>query len=246
MIMDYKKILNKFRQNTKTPHCAAVVLAAGSSSRMGTDKTMLELGGIPVVIRSLMAFEKHELVDEIILVTREDMLQKAANLCQRYELKKLRAVIEGGDTRAESSLAGVSAVDKKTEYIAIHDAARPFVTESIITDTLYGARDYHAAVPVIPSVDTLREVSDGFISRDLDRDSVIRIQTPQIFDADMIKGALTYCVSKQIPVTDDTSAIRCMGVKTRAVNGDANNIKLTTPEDLLIAEAILKQRGEIS
>ena len=117
MIMDYKKILNKFRQNTKTPHCAAVVLAAGSSSRMGTDKTMLELGGIPVVIRSLMAFEKHELVDEIILVTRENMLQKAANLCQRYELKKLRAVIKGGDTRAESSLAGVSAVDKKSSHV---------------------------------------------------------------------------------------------------------------------------------
>ena len=100
MIMDYKKILNKFRQNTKTPHCAAVVLAAGSSSRMGTDKTMLELGGIPVVIRSLMAFEKHELVDEIILVTREEMLQQAADLCHRYELKKLTAVIRGGSTRA--------------------------------------------------------------------------------------------------------------------------------------------------
>ena len=123
MIMDYKKILNKFRQNTKTPHCAAVVLAAGSSSRMGTDKTMLELGGIPVVIRSLMAFEKHELVDEIILVTREEMLQQAADLCHRYELKKLTAVIRGGSTRAESSLAGVSAVGGKEEYIAIHDVA---------------------------------------------------------------------------------------------------------------------------
>ena len=244
--MDYKKFLNKFRQNTKTPHCVAVILAAGSSSRMGTDKTMIELGGIPVVIRSLMAFEKHELVDEIILVTREEMLQQDADLCNGYELKKLKAIIKGGYTRAESSLAGVSAVGGKAEYIAIHDAARPFVTEHVITDTLYAARDYHAAVPVIPSVDTLREISDGFISRDLDRDSVIRIQTPQIFDADLIKGALTYCVSKKIPITDDTSAIRCMGIKTRAVNGDANNIKLTTPEDLLVAEAILKQRGEMT
>ena len=244
--MDVKKFLNKFRQNTKTPHCAAVVLAAGSSRRMGTDKTMIELAGIPVVIRSLMAFEQHELVDDIVLVTREDMLQPLADLCHSYQLQKLRAVIKGGATRAESSLAGVSAVGPETEYIAIHDAARPLVTQQVITDALYGARDYHAAVPVIPSVDTLREVSDGFISRDLDRDSVIRIQTPQIFDADLIKGALTYCVNKQLAVTDDSSAIHHMGIKTRAVNGDTNNIKLTTPEDILVAEAVLRQRGEFN
>ena len=242
--MDIRKFLNRFRQNTKTPHCAAVVLAAGASSRMGTDKATMELAGIPVVIRSLMAFEKHELVDEIILVTREEMLQQLADLCHSYEFHKLRAVIKGGSTRVESSLAGVSAVGGDVEYIAIHDAARPLVTQQVITDTLYGARDFHAAVPVIPSVDTLREVHDGFICGDVDRDSVIRIQTPQIFDADLIKGALTYCVSRQLSVTDDSSAIRHMGIKTRAINGDINNIKLTTPEDLPVAEAILRQRGE--
>ena len=242
--MDYKKILNRFRQNTKTPHCAAVILAAGSSTRMGVDKTLLELQGVPVMIRSLQAFEQNELVDEIIVVTRADKVEQTADLCRRYDLKKLTHVIAGGQTRAESSLAGVSSVGTKVEYIAIHDAARPLVSQKVITDTLYGARDYHAAVPVIPSADTLRFIENGFLTGVVDIDSIARIQTPQIFDADLIKGALTVAVSKKLPITDDSSAIAYTGFQVRAIEGDAGNIKLTTPEDVALAEAILKERGE--
>ena len=242
--MDYKKILNVFRQNVKTPHCSAVILAAGSSTRMGTDKGMLELCGIPVLMRSLLAFEEHELVDEIILVVKKEKLEECAELCNRFRLKKLRQVIAGGATRAESSLAGICAVSEKAEYIAIHDAARPLVTQKIITDALYGARDFHAAVPVIPSTDTVRFITDGFITGDVDRDSIGRIQTPQIFDADLIKGALTYAVSKKIPITDDSSAFSYTGFKVKAIEGDVSNIKLTTPKDVILAEAMLKERGE--
>ena len=240
--MDYKKILDHFRTNTKTPHCSAVILAAGNSTRMGKDKSVLSLGGIPVIVRAIRAFEQHELVDEIIVVTREEAIQSIADLCVEYKLSKVRKVMAGGETRAESSLAGVSAVDSKAEYIAIHDGARPLVTQKVITDTLYAARDYHAAIPVIPSTDTLRSVSGGFIGGDVDRDSVIRVQTPQIFDADLIKGALTYAAKKQIPITDDSSAIRLTGFQVRTVEGDVGNIKLTTPEDLPVAEAILRER----
>ena len=243
--MDYKKFLNRFRTNTKTPHCSAVILAAGSSTRMGTDKSVLTLDGIPVIIRAVQAFEKHDLVDEIIVVTKEESVPMIADLCAQYALKKVRRVMAGGATRAESSLIGVSAVDKKAEYIAIHDGARPLITQKVITDALYAARDYHAAVPVIPSTDTLRMVENGFIGGDVDRDSVIRIQTPQIFDADLIKGALTYAVDKNVTVTDDSSAVRLTGFKIKTVEGDVNNIKLTTPEDVPVAEAILKEGGDL-
>lgn len=243
--MDYKKFLNRFRTNTKTPHCSAVILAAGSSTRMGTDKSVLTLDGIPVIIRAAQAFEKHDLVDEIIVVTKEESVPMIADLCAQYALKKVRRVMAGGATRAESSLIGVTAVDKKAEYIAIHDGARPLITQKVITDALYAARDYHAAVPVIPSTDTLRMVENGFIGGDVDRDSVIRIQTPQIFDADLIKGALTYAVDKNVTVTDDSSAVRLTGFKIKTVEGDVNNIKLTTPEDVPVAEAILKEGGDL-
>ena len=243
--MDYKKFLNRFRTNTKTPHCSAVILAAGSSTRMGTDKSVLTLDGIPVIIRAVQAFEKHDLVDEIIVVTKEESVPMIADLCAQYALKKVRRVMAGGATRAESSLIGVTAVDKKAEYIAIHDGARPLITQKVITDALYVARDYHAAVPVIPSTDTLRVVENGFIGGDVDRDSVIRIQTPQIFDADLIKGALTYAVDKNVTVTDDSSAVRLTGFKIKTVEGDVNNIKLTTPEDVPVAEAILKEGGDL-
>ena len=243
--MDYKKFLNRFRTNTKTPHCSAVILAAGSSTRMGTDKSVLTLDGIPVIIRAVQAFEKHDLVDEIIVVTKEESVPMIADLCAQYALKKVRRVMAGGATRAESSLIGVTAVDKKAEYIAIHDGARPLITQKVITDALYAARDYHAAVPVIPSTDTLRVVENGFIGGDVDRDSVIRIQTPQIFDADLIKGALTYAVDKNVTVTDDSSAVRLTGFKIKTVEGDVNNIKLTTPEDVPVAEAILKEGGDL-
>ena len=243
--MDYKKFLNRFRTNTKTPHCSAVILAAGSSTRMGTDKSVLTLDGIPVIIRAAQAFEKHDLVDEIIVVTKEESVPMIADLCAQYALKKVRRVMAGGATRAESSLIGVTAVDKKAEYIAIHDGARPLITQKVITDALYAARDYYAAVPVIPSTDTLRMVENGFIGGDVDRDSVIRIQTPQIFDADLIKGALTYAVDKNVTVTDDSSAVRLTGFKIKTVEGDVNNIKLTTPEDVPVAEAILKEGGDL-
>lgn len=243
--MDYIKFLNRFRTNTKTPHCSAVILAAGSSTRMGTDKSVLTLDGIPVIIRAVQAFEKHDLVDEIIVVTKEESVPMIADLCAQYALKKVRRVMAGGATRAESSLIGVTAVDKKAEYIAIHDGARPLITQKVITDALYAARDYHAAVPVIPSTDTLRMVENGFIGGDVDRDSVIRIQTPQIFDADLIKGALTYAVDKNVTVTDDSSAVRLTGFKIKTVEGDVNNIKLTTPEDVPVAEAILKEGGDL-
>lgn len=233
------------KSEDKLPHCSAVILAAGHSQRMGGDKLSMELGGSPVLLRTLRAFENSPLVDEIVVVTRMDKLEETAELCKNGGISKITQVVSGGKTRAESALAGVSAVKKDAKLIAIHDGARPLVSSDLILRTVYAAEEYLAAVPVIGSADTLKLLDEkGNVAATVDRENTLRVQTPQVFEADLIKGALTVAVNKELPITDDSAAVEMMGVKTRAVQGDPDNIKITSPQDLLLAEAILKARGE--
>lgn len=246
--MDFEKIKtirNKLRPKPKSPHFSAVIVAAGNSQRMGNDKLMAELGGKPVLARTLMAFQKSEYVDEIIVVTRVDRIEEIADLCKKYNIDKASKVICGGATRTESALAGVSEVQAKARLIGIHDGARPLVSQAVIERTAVAARDYLSAVPAIRSTDTLKKIDEnGVVVDAVDRECTVRIQTPQIFAADYIKGALTNAMNKGVALTDDCSAMEAMGVKTHVVEGDENNIKLTTPRDMIFAEAILRERGE--
>ena len=229
----------------KLPRCSAVILAAGQSQRMGEDKMCIELCGMPVLLRTLMAFQASPLIDEIVVVTRMDKLEETAELCKNGGIDKTTQVVCGGKTRAESALAGVSATKKDANLVAVHDGARPLVTSDLILRTVYAAEEYMAAVPVISSADTLKLLDDkGNVAATVDRERTLRVQTPQVFHADIIKGALTVAVNKELPITDDSAAVEMMGVKTRAVQGDPDNIKITTPQDLLLAETILKARGE--
>ena len=233
------------RKKEETPHCSAVIVAAGSSQRMGSDKLLHNLGIMPVLARTLLVFQDCELVDEIVVVTRMEKLEEVAELCKKYCIEKASKVICGGATRMESALAGVSEVKKKAKLIAIHDGARPLVSVELIENTVRAAARYKAAVPAIKSVDTLKLAEDGeTVTGSLDRELVLRVQTPQVFDADLIKGALTFAAEKKLPLTDDCSAVEQMGVKARIVPGEEDNIKLTTPRDMLFAAAILKDRGE--
>ena len=233
------------RKKEETPHCSAVIVAAGSSQRMGSDKLLHNLGIMPVLARTLLVFQDCELVDEIVVVTRMEKLEEVAELCKKYRIEKAGKVICGGATRMESALAGVSEVKKKAKLIAIHDGARPLVSVELIENTVRAAAKYKAAVPAIKSVDTLKLAEDGeTVTGSLDRELVLRVQTPQVFDADLIKGALTFAAEKKLPLTDDCSAVELMGVKARIVPGEEDNIKLTTPRDMLFAAAILKDRGE--
>ncbi len=240
------KLLNLFKKSeTKEPHCSAVIVAAGSSQRMGSDKLMMKLGEIPVLARTLMAFQSSPLVDEIVVVTRLDKLQEIADLCKEYGINKVSRVIAGGKTRTESALAGVSEVSSSAKLIAIHDGARPLVTADVILRTVYAAAEHMAAAPAVPSVDTLKAVdAEGCIIGTVDRETTLRIQTPQIFRAELIKGALTKAVEKGMTLTDDCAAAEMMGVRTKTVLGDEDNIKITTPRDMLFAAEILKERGE--
>ena len=233
------------RKKEETPHCSAVIVAAGSSQRMGSDKLLHNLGIMPVLARTLLVFQDCELVDEIVVVTRMEKLEEVADLCKKYRIEKASKVICGGATRMESARAGVSEVKEKAKLIAIHDGARPLVSVELIENTVRAAAKYKAAVPAIKSVDTLKLAEDGeTVTGSLDRELVLRVQTPQVFDADLIKGALTFAAEKKLPLTDDCSAVELMGVKARIVPGEEDNIKLTTPRDMLFAAAILKDRGE--
>ena len=235
-----------FGRKEETPSCAAVIVAGGSSQRMGTDKLMMNLGELPVLVRTLRAFQASAYVEEIVVVTRTEKLEQVAALVKEHHLDKVSRVVCGGKTRAESSLAGVSEVNHKARLIAIHDAARPLVTEDVILRAVYAARDYHAAVPAVKSTDTLKTVDEmGFVVGTVDREATVRVQTPQVFSADLIKGALTKAVKDGLNITDDCAAIERMGVKCKTVLGDEDNIKITTPRDLVLAKAILKNRGEL-
>ena len=238
-----KKITNLFREKEKDPRCSAVIVAAGSSERMGNDKLTADLGGIPVLARTLRAFENCPLIAEIIVVTRADRIEEMADLCRSFDISKVSKVLAGGATRVESALVGVSEADPKLNLIAIHDGARPLVSQELIERTVRAAKEHYAAVPVIPSTDTLKIVdAKGFVAGTVDRASTFRVQTPQVFKAEFIKGALTKAMEKELPLTDDCSAVEMMGVKTVTVPGDEDNIKLTTPRDMIHAEAILKAR----
>lgn len=238
-------ILNLFRKKEEQPHCSAVIVAAGSSERMGEDKLLMNLGAMPVLAHTLTAFQDSPFVDEIVVVTRMEKVEEIAELCKKYGAEKVSKVIGGGATRMESALAGVSAVKSSAKLIAIHDGARPLVGQELILRTVCAAKEHLAAIPVIASTDTLKVVDDkNFVVGSVDRTSTVRVQTPQVFDATLIKGALTKSVKNGTELTDDCSAIACMGVKTYAVAGDEDNIKLTSPRDAVLAAAILKDRGD--
>lgn len=239
-------ILNLLKKNKKIGNCSAVILCAGSSVRMGADKALLELNGKPVIIHTLVPFEHSDVIKEIIVVTKQDSIQDVSELCNRYGITKVKAVIGGGACRTESALAGVTACDPSASLIAIHDGARPFVTEKIIETVVTAAAEYMAAVPAVSSIDTVKYVDDkGIVIACPDRSHVVSVQTPQVFDADIIKGALSYAVSHNKQLTDDSAAVELMGIKVHTVDGDVCNIKLTVPDDLVKAEAILKSRDGI-
>lgn len=233
------------RKKEETPHCSAVIVAAGSSQRMGSDKLLHNLGIMPVLARTLLAFQDCDLVDEIVVVTRMEKIMEVAGLCKKYRIEKASKVISGGATRMESALAGVSEVKSRAKLIAIHDGARPLVSVELIERTIRAAAQYKAAVPAVKSVDSLKLVDDkDTVTGSVDREQVLRVQTPQVFEADLIKGALSSAAGKKLPLTDDCSAAELMGIKAHVVPGEEDNIKLTTPRDMLFAAAILKDRGE--
>ena len=234
-----------WRKKKKTPGilCSVVVVAAGSSTRMGTDKLMLTLGGIPVIIRTLKAVEAAPSVDEIILVTREDMMVPLSQLCQEFALTKVTKVIRGGKTRTESVRLGTLEASGDAQVIANHDGARHLVTTEVIESVIAQALESGAAAPAVPVKDTIKVARKGVVESTPDRASLFAVQTPQVFEASLIRAALQKALDDGAEMTDDCSAVERLGMKVVLTEGDVRNLKLTTPEDILTAEALLEGSG---
>jgi len=238
--MDISAVTNGMRKVLPLKYCGAVIVAAGTASRMGgIDKVMAELDGEPMILRTVQTFQASDAIKEIVVVTREDLILPIMRLCAG--LPKVRAVICGGATRPESVQLGLNALSSKVKLVAVQDGARPLVTEAVIDRAVRAAHTYGAAAPAVPIKDTIKVVAGGIVSSTPDRNTLKAIQTPQVFDFDLLKGALKKAFEDGAAITDDASAVELLGYKVKIVEGDEHNIKVTTPTDLRIAELLLEE-----
>lgn len=220
----------------------AIILGAGKGSRMklGYNKQFLELRNEPIIIRNIRAFENHCEIDEIYVVSSKDEINKFKKLIEKYDFKKVRGIIEGGKERSDSVLNGLRGIDE-CDIVLIHDGARPFVSEDIISEGIKYAKKYGAAAPGVKVKDTIKQINeDGFAIGTVDRDILISIQTPQCFKYKDILKAHELAKKNDVTLTDDTSAIEILGIHSYIYAGDYNNIKITTAEDIAIGEKILE------
>ena len=236
----------KFKFKKKRPVCAAVIAAAGSASRMGgTDKVLALLEGKPVLWYAIRAFDLNPCVQEIVVVVREDQVAAVAQLCEDGEFEKVRTVLVGGENRVESVRIGADAVSKEYGLIAVHDGARPLVSQHIITETVEKAARFGAAAPAIPVKDTVKRAEGGTVAETPDRSTLFAVQTPQIFDADLLRAALKDAEDSGAAVTDDCAAVERIGMRPVLTKGAEENLKITTPIDLEIAALYLRKEGSL-
>ena len=235
------KCLTKWgRKALKVKYCGAVIVAAGTASRMGgIDKVMAPIGGEPMIKRTARAFQNCEVIREIVIVTRPDLLEVIMELCKDYP--KVKAVVAGGKTRQASVENGLEALSNKVKVAAIHDGARPLISDAVIDRTVRAGSTYGAAIPAVPVKDTTKIVKGGVVSSTPERSRLQAVQTPQVFDLDLLKAALKKAYDDEVAVTDDSGAVERIGMKVKVVSGDEKNIKVTTPLDLKIAEVFLEE-----
>lgn len=233
-------------QDRGRPFCTAIIPAAGSSARMGGgNKLLMPLCGVPVLVRTLRAIDRAELVSEIVVATRQDQLEEVAKLCHEAELKKSVKVVCGGATRTESVLAAAMEANPKAKLLAVHDGARPLILPADVDDVIRYACHTYAAAPAVPVTDTVKVADEaGLVTATPDRSTLHAVQTPQVFQAELLKGALQAAVRDGASVTDDCAAVERLGKQVYLTRGSRENIKITTPIDIAIAEAILRQRGQ--
>ena len=238
--MDITNLTKQGRKLLKLKYCGAVIVAAGNASRMGgIDKVMAQLGGEPMIVRTVRTFCQCDAIKEVVIVTRPDLILPISNLCAGME--KVIAVVAGGASRQESVNLGLNALSKKVKLAAIQDGARPLITWQVIDRVVRAANSYGAAAPAIPVKDTIKVVQGGIVKETPDRKTLQAVQTPQVFDFDLLRGALKKAQEDGAEVTDDCSAVERLGMSIKIVEGDERNLKVTTPMDLKIAELLLEE-----
>lgn len=238
--MDITKLTRPARKVLKLKYCGAVIVAAGSASRMGgVDKVMAPLGGEPVIVRTVREFQNCDAIKEIVVVTRSDLIVPIMDLCHGFD--KVKAVVVGGESREASVMMGMNALSDKVRLVAVQDGARPFAAWQLIDRVVRAANTYGAAAPAIAVKDTIKVLQGGIVQQTPDRGTLRAVQTPQVFDFDLLRGALKQAALEKAAITDDCSAVERLGMSVKIVEGDERNIKITTPLDLKIAEILLEE-----
>ena len=234
-------------QDKRRPFCTAIIAAAGSSRRMGGgDKLMMDLAGEPVLLHTLRAVDQAALVDEIVVATREEALLAVADLCSRAGMRKSVRVIQGGESRTASVLAAAAEADPRAELLAVHDGARPLVRPEEIDELIRKGLATYAVAPAVSIADTVKVAAeDGKVLSTPDRRTLYSVRTPQVFQADLLRAALQSALDSGEEITDDCSAVERLGKEVYLTPGDPENIKITTPLDVVLAEAILKRRERV-
>ena len=244
--MDISKLTRQGRKLLKLKYCGAVIVAAGSASRMGgIDKVMAELGGEPMIKRTVRTFQECDAIQEIVVVTRPDLILPVMDLCA--EFNKVKAVVAGGSSRDESVGMGLNTLSKQVKLVAVQDGARPLVTWQLVDRVVRAANSYGAAAPAVPVKDTIKVVQGGIVAATPDRETLKAVQTPQVFDKELISCAYQKLLANEeklasagVTVTDDAMVVEYfMNTPVKLVQGSYENMKITTPEDLEIAEIFL-------
>ena len=223
---------------------AAIIVAGGKGTRMGSTikKQYLKIGEKEVLAHTVEAFEKVQAIKEIIVVTSEEDTDYVGELlCRQYGYKKVTQIVAGGKERQYSVFNGIKAIGENIDYVLIHDGARPFIKEEVIIKSLEKAYEKKACIVAVPVKDTIKQVDvNGKVETTPNRASLWGIQTPQVFERSLIEKAHAYAKENSILGTDDSMLVEAIGEEVYIVEGDYTNIKITTPEDLIIAETFIK------
>ncbi len=236
-----------FGKDIPRKYTSAVILAAGSSTRMGRSKQFIELDGIPVVARTLRVFDSTDCISEIILVVKEEELSLYDGFAEKYGINKPLKVISGGDSRQESARLGQDAVYKKSKYVCIHDAARCLITPELIVSVCRGAYLHGGATLGIKAVDTVKICDkNGYIESTPERRFTFQAQTPQVFPVNAYRAAAYVAKEEGFEATDDCMLLEHIKIPVKIIEGSRENIKITDESDLTVARAILEARKHIS
>lgn len=246
--MKFKKIIDLIRSanGTSDKHfTSAIIAAAGLSTRFGEDKQAMSILDVPVLIHTLRAYDASDCIDEVIIVTKKEDIELWREKCELFSIKKVTQIIEGGKTRQESVLKGFEAINDKAKFVAIADGARCLTTPININDVCFAAYKHKAATAAHQATDTVKIARSGrFIESTPDRNNVWFAQTPQVFNVSLYRAAAYTALQEKIAVTDDNSLVEFIGHPIYLVECGANNIKIATKDDIIIAESILKSRKD--
>lgn len=234
-----------FKKKNPRPFTAAILAAGGSASRMGgVNKILAEVNGLPVIAYSLLALQNSGHIDEIVIASSEESLLPITDICRDFGIDKVTKVIRGGGSRAESVYRALCECAPEARFALVHDAARPLVTPDLIGAVCDKAYEFKCATAAVPVKDTIKVVEGDLVVETPERATLYAVQTPQATDLELLKGALVDAARQGVTVTDDCAAVERLHIRPAIVPGYYENIKITTPEDLDIAEVLLERLEE--